>query len=153
MRVNAVGKAALVVLALNAAGAAIAITNRLPYEFSGVGDPDRVVNDFISGGGTGLSAPLGALIVLAVLALIAQSQSRWGTIALFGLVLLGAAFAYAGVQEPILWRTLAAGPRGSLDVAVVVLGIAGFVASAALVVLAVQEILARVRRPAAEPSV
>lgn len=143
---DGLGWAALVVVVLNALGATIAIANRLPYEFgSGTGDPDQVASDFLGGGGTALSAPLPAIVTLAVFALIAQRRTRWGTLSAVFVLLLGGAFAFAGSQEPILARTAATGIKEPFDAVVVVLGVSGTLASVALVLLAARDLFSRLR--------
>ena len=132
-------------LILQFIGAFISMTRKLPYEFGGAGDPDNVMQDFIRGGGTALSAPLIPLLIVAALVVLAYRRDWWGTLAIGGIVLLSILFVVAGSQEPILWRTLRTSPFGVFEAAVVGLSLAGILLSVLMLLLGVQELLARVR--------
>src|SRR5262245_58139777 len=93
-------------LILQFIGALISIAWKLPYEFGGTGNPDNVMQDFIRGGGTALSAPLIPLLFVVMFLILASRRDAWGTLATGCIVLCSLLFIVAGVQEPILWRTL-----------------------------------------------
>jgi hypothetical protein len=69
-------------LILQFIGALISIAWKLPYEFGGTGDPDNVTQDFLTGGGTALSAPLVPLLIVAVFLILAARRDEWGRLLL-----------------------------------------------------------------------
>lgn len=142
-------KRLIVVAALNLflqfIGAAISIARKLPYEFGGTGDPNNVAQDFVRGGGTALSSPLIPLLVLAVFVVLASRQDGWGILAVSGITFFAILFTIAGLQEPILWRTLRSSPLGVFQAVVIALGVAGNLVSLLMLLFGVLELWERVR--------
>jgi hypothetical protein len=145
MKSNRLVYAAVLSLVLQGVGAAFAIAHRLPYEFGGLGDPNNVATDFIGGGGTALSAPLIPLLIFAGLIRLSLRRDRWGTLAVLAMVPVSALFTVAGSQEPILWRTLQSGIFGLFEIVIVALGVAGLVLAPIMLVLAVMELIERIK--------
>ena len=80
---------------------AVGITQRLPYQFGGAGDPDSVAQDALVHG-TGISAPLIFVTAMIVLAYSA-TRSRRASIPAAALVgLLSVVGIVAGLMEPAL---------------------------------------------------
>ena len=88
-------------------GAVVAIVLNLPAQFGGSTSGLPVVQDFIYGMGTALSAPLVWMVAQALLTWLAWNQrnrrSTWGVI---GLTLFGAATFIGALGEPITYELL-----------------------------------------------
>jgi hypothetical protein len=104
-----------------------------------------VTQDFLSGGGTALSAPLVPLLIVAVFLVLASRRDGWRILATGGIILCSLLFVVAGVQEPILWRTLRSSSYGAIEIIVIVLGAAGNLLSILMLLFGIQELLARVK--------
>jgi len=136
---------AVLVLLVASIGAAISIVARMPYEVGGKGDPNTVLQDFISGGGTALSPPLAPMVLMALCILLSPGRRWWGIVGIVGAVLLGLVFLVAGIQEPVLWRALTTWTFGPLAAGVVVVGVLGPLLSLLLVLSGIWELIERWR--------
>ena len=145
MQIKRLVMVAVLNLILQFIGAFISIAWKLPYEFGGRGDPNNVAQDFLHGGGTALSAPLIPLLILSVFLMLASRRDWWGMLAIGGIVLSSMLFIVAGLQEPILWRTLRSSSFGAIEMIVIALGVAGNLLSLLMLLFGIQELLARVR--------
>ena len=130
---------AILILVLSVIGAVLAISEGLPAEFGGRGDPDNVAGEFLTRG-TAMSPPLVPMIVLAALLAISLSRAWWGTLALIGMGIVGVLFAVGGLGEPN-------NPAGSdlpqwVHLTIKVLGVG---LSVLLVVLVLAEIVLRLK--------
>ncbi|MBI1880634.1 MAG: hypothetical protein HYR94_20860 [Chloroflexi bacterium] len=132
-------------LILQSIGAAIAIAQKLPYEFGGTGDPNNVAQDFVRGGGTALSAPLVPLLVLVVFIVLSLRQDWWGTLAVGGITLLAMLFTVAGWREPILLRTLQSSTLGLFEAIIIVLGLVGILDSLLMLLFGCWELVQRIK--------
>lgn len=90
MRKNSV-KASLGLLLIGAAGTVIGAALRLPYQFGGVGESGRVLDD-LGTKGTAVSPPLIALAILAVVIAPAAQRGMLGRIGSAMLALLALVF-------------------------------------------------------------
>ncbi len=98
--------AAMAYLAIAMSGAFIAITQKVPYQFGGQGDPNNVLRDFVQGSGTAMWPPLGALAILALAALLVTRRGWLGNIGVIVLVLLGFLFMAGALGEPLTFNSL-----------------------------------------------
>ena len=152
MRINRVGAIALLLLGLTSLGAALAIVLRLPYEFGGVGHPDRVAQDFFQGGGTALSPPFPILALLLGLIVLARGRSWRHVLGVVGCLVVGILVLIAGSQEPAVWRILRQGIGTPTELLVVVVGLSSLAVALALVLAAGQDLLSLARRREPPPS-
>lgn len=93
-------------LATAAVGTALAIRKYLPARALGITWGTAPAADFVRGNGTGLSAPLYMLVLLALTTLGALRDDIWGSRALRFLTVQGAVFIAGQLSEPITWRAL-----------------------------------------------
>jgi len=101
----------------------VAVWRGWPAEFSGLGDPDRVGDEWLSRG-TLLSPPLTALVAHVAFTLLALVERRPTLlIAGFGLAVVGALYTVASVGEPL--HPERSDPPIGLLVLVKVLGVGG----------------------------
>lgn len=107
--------AAIALLLLALIGTGIGIAARLPYQFGGQGDPERIMDDFVSKG-TAVSPPLFALLALIAGALLASRAGALGRIGSGVLALLAIVFFIATIGELI-----GAGAFGGLAQVVVII--------------------------------
>lgn len=144
---KAIVPVAIVLFVQQVIGTISAIANRLPFENStGHGDPNTVLKDFMTGGGTALSAPLIVLVILAVLIGLGRLQNRWGTLALIVTIVLGAIMTVFGLQEPLLGRMLQTSPFGMFEAVVVIVQLVGLLALVAIPVLSLLMVIGRARK-------
>lgn len=129
---------------LQCAGAGVAITNRLAYEFLGRGAPNRVALDFVWIG-TALSGPLLALLALALFLACLSRRDGFGLAATIGITCLGFVFAVSALMEPIAWRILASGRYGSLEIGIVLLQFLNALAALVMMALGASEGWRRLR--------
>lgn len=121
-----------------------AIVLERPAEFDAEGDKDTIARDaFVVG--TALSAPGPPLVVLAVLAWVAQRRDRWQWLGLGGAMLACLVFTIGYAGEPDNQAVV----RGDLDWPVLVFGLPGFLLVVALGVVDVAAIRERLERPRA----
>ena len=137
--------ASVLLLAVAITGTVISIVYKLPYEFSGQGDPDNVLRDFVAGGGTALSPPLPPMILALVFTILAPSRRWWGTVGVVGLCIFGSQYIIGESQEPIVWRSLRSSDFGPLDAVVALLGVLGILLGALVLLLGVMELVDRMR--------
>lgn len=130
--------AAIALLLLAVIGTVIGIVARLPYQFGGQGDPERVMEDFLSKG-TAVSPPVVALLALIVGAFLATRAGALGRIGSGILALLSIVFVVATVGELI-----AAGAFGGLaQVVVIVWSVVGAALIALMFLSATREVFSR----------
>lgn len=98
--------AALLYVAAAMVGAFVAVTQKVPYQFGGQGDPNTVWRDFVQGSGTAMSPPLGALVIFFLAALLASRRGWLGKIGVAVLVLLGLIFLAGTLGEPLTFNSL-----------------------------------------------
>ena len=125
--------------------AMIAISQNIPAqpmgENSGTGRP--VLEEFLMGNGTGMSAGLPWLAAQAVLTLLARCMGRWGAVGVAGLAIWGLLSGIFATTEPIFRRTF---NPATFDPLKAVVEAAGIALAAGMVIFAVMEWLRR-RRP------
>jgi hypothetical protein len=89
----------LALIALHLVGLVISVSAGWPAEVEGA-DPKNVLGDSLSRG-TLLSAPVIWIVLLAVYAPLALKGGRWlASIALVGIIIVGAIYALSTVAEP-----------------------------------------------------
>ena len=114
-------------LVLNLVGLVISVAGRMPAEFGGVGDPDKVLGEFFTRG-TLLAAPLAPLVALVAFTVFAWRGGRWlAMLGFLGLAVIGILFVIGNLGEPlepeasdphiaflIVWRAISIGLSGAL---------------------------------------
>lgn len=85
-------------------GAAYAIRHDLPANFGGFIEGDDILQSFLTGNGTALSASLPYFILQVICILLVPRPGRIGTYAAAGLTILGAMWVVFQIGEPIILR-------------------------------------------------
>jgi len=134
----------LLVLGVMGVSTVFAIINKLPYEVGGTGDPNTVAADFITRG-TAISPPLFILLVLLLCAGLTLRRGWVGTVGVVGIILLGILALVAGLQEPIVWRTLQAPVFGVFEIGILVLESLSLLLALAMIVFGVLTLIERNR--------
>jgi hypothetical protein len=134
----------LLVLGVMGISTMFAIINKLPYEVGGTGDPNTVAADFITRG-TAISPPLFILLVLLLFAALTLRRGWVGTVGVMGIILLGVVAVVAGLQEPIVWRTLQASAFGVFEIGIIVLESLSLVLALTMIVCGVLALIERNR--------
>lgn len=94
-------------LIVSSAGAGVAIGRGLPAEWMGLLKSDNEIwVDFLVGGGTALSPPVGSLALIAIAALLSFRADRTGRFAALTLAGLAAFNVIGMLGEPITWRSI-----------------------------------------------
>lgn len=147
MTVTPLARAVAANLVLMVLGAVVSIQQHLPYEFGGHGNPDRVAQDFFSGGGTAAAPPFVVIVALAVLGLLAAAAGRGAAIAVGLVGVLGIVGVVGFAGEPHTWRVFS-----SVQVGWAAYVVLSFAAIAWLLFESVRELRTRAgagwRRPA-----
>lgn len=92
---------------ISSAAAGIAIGRGLPAEWMGLlSSESEIWVDFIIGGGTALSPPVGSLALIAIAALVSFRADRTGRFAALMLAGLAAFNVIGMLGEPITWRSI-----------------------------------------------
>ncbi|MGH2748047.1 MAG: hypothetical protein ACRDKB_09010 [Actinomycetota bacterium] len=79
-------------------GAIVSVAARWPAQFGGVGDPDDVAAEFLTRG-TALAAPLGPMIVFALMIFLLTRTGVWEKIGTIGVMLLAILFLIGSLGE------------------------------------------------------
>lgn len=102
-------------------GAIVSFAARWPAQFDGAGDPDGVAAEFLTRG-TALAAPLGPMIVFALMIFFLSRTGLWEKIGIIGVTLLaivfligslGEAFASGEITTP-RWVLIVSGTIGTV---------------------------------------
>jgi hypothetical protein len=131
-------KAAIALLVLALIGTGIGIAARLPYQFGGQGEPERIMEDFVSKG-TAVSPPLVALLALIGGALLASRAGALGRIGSGVLALLSIVFFIATIGELIGSGAFS----GLAQVVVVIWSVLGAAVIALMFLSGIREVLRR----------
>ena len=95
-------------LIVSSIGAGVAIGRGLPATWGGLLSSDNEVwVDFLIGGGTALSPPVGSLVLIAAAAVGSFRTDRIGRVATLLLAALVAFNVIGMLGEPITWRSIA----------------------------------------------
>jgi len=135
---------ALFLLGVMVVSTIVAIINKLPYEVGGTGDPNTVAADFITRG-TAISPPLLILLVLLLCAGLTLRRDWIATVGVVGIILIGVLALVAGLQEPIVWRTLQAPAFGLFEIGILVLESLSLLLALAMIVFGVLTLIERNR--------
>jgi uncharacterized BrkB/YihY/UPF0761 family membrane protein len=89
---------------LNAAAAAVAVSQRWPAAFGVTPDPDHIAQNWLTSG-TAISAPLAPIVALAAFIALANARSRRAQVVGFlGSLIVGVLFVIGQLGEPTLMR-------------------------------------------------
>lgn len=123
-------------------GTAVAVDKRLPYGLGGQGDPARVWQDFVRGGGTALSPPLFIVLLFGVLTVLAAWRGRAGLVGVAGLTLLAGLAVGTILGEPLVRRVLTPADAAFPET---LLALASLVGAVVLLALGVQNLIDAIR--------
>lgn len=115
----------LLILATIVIDLVVSFVYKLPYEFGGHGDPNSMAGDFVAHG-TALAPPLVPIILLIAFTFLASSRRWWGTLSVFGLILLGMLFTIGQLGESFVpgnFTGFGAAGIGALRVAGIILAV------------------------------
>lgn len=121
-------------------GLVVSFAYKLPYEFGGHGDPNKMAEDFVAHG-TALAPPLVPIILLIAFTILAPSRKWWGTLSVIGLILLGVLFSIGQLGESFV----PGGLTGFGAVAIGALRLAGILLAVSMVVFGALELVSRIR--------
>lgn len=89
-----------IVFAFVCVEAAVSILARWPYQFTGEGNPDRMLQDFLYAG-TLLAPPLPLLLMFGATALLVRRKDRLGVIATIAMIAICAVMAVGSLGEAL----------------------------------------------------
>ena len=104
-------------------GAAVAMATHLPARFAGILRGNDVARDFLTLNGTALSPDLALLLCQVALTGCALQTGRAGRAGVIGLTLLGAAYTFGQLGEPIAVQAFSPATRNAAQASLVAINI------------------------------